>query len=332
MNEEFEELATLYTLGLLSWEESAAFEEELWADVDLQLLVQELQETVEGLACTPTQTKPAASVRAKLLAQIRGGRAPLPSTERPARPETGTGAGLGWLPWAIAAALAVFAGFLALDRHQLKQQEATLSAQAATIHANLEKLQAKETTEQQELEKLRTTADAGAKSAQLLESLQTQKKSAEDKQKAAEQKQSAAEAELASLRDKAAEAEKTIAGLKKEDALSKLRIATLSSQVKGAPAIAGSVAWDNDQQRGIVTLEKLPKPGPAQDYQLWIIDPHYTQPVSGGLVHVDEKGGARLVFKVDVPIKEADKFAVSRERKGGASGTEGPGPIVLMGQ
>jgi anti-sigma-K factor RskA len=65
-----------------------------------------------------------------------------------------------------------------------------------------------------------------------------------------------------------------------------------------------------------------------QDYQLWVIDPRYPQPVSGGLVRVDDEGNARLTFTVDVPIRNADKFAISRERMGGAMSPEGP--IVMM--
>ena len=118
--------------------------------------------------------------------------------------------------------------------------------------------------------------------------------------------------------------------LRSQDALSKLRIATLSSKLEGYTESAGTVAWDATNQRGVLTLEKLPPAGPAQDYQLWVIDPQYKQPVSGGIVRVDEKGNARLTFTIDVPIKTADKFAVSREPRGGSEAPEGP--IVILGQ
>jgi len=136
--------------------------------------------------------------------------------------------------------------------------------------------------------------------------------------------------ELASLKGIHAEALKELADLRDEDKLSKLRIATLSSKMNNSPETVGSVAWDGDKQRGVLTLEKIPPPGPAQDYQLWIIDPQYPQPISGGIVHVDEHGDARIVFKVEVPIHAADKFAVSRERKGGVESAQGP--IVMIGE
>jgi anti-sigma-K factor RskA len=135
---------------------------------------------------------------------------------------------------------------------------------------------------------------------------------------------------VAELRGKDAVAQQEIEALRKQDELSKLRIATLAALPGNAADSAGSVAWDGEKQRGIITLQKLPPPGPAQDYQLWVIDSHYAQPVSGGVVHVDERGNARLTFTVDMPIRVADKFAVSRERKGGVASREGP--IVLLGQ
>jgi anti-sigma-K factor RskA len=124
--------------------------------------------------------------------------------------------------------------------------------------------------------------------------------------------------------------QREVAALRREDHVSKLRIATLTSQVENAAGSVGAVAWDSEQQRGVLTIEKLPPLDPSQDYQLWVIDPNYKQPISGGIVRVDETGAARLVFTVDVPIRAADKFAISRERKGGVPQVEGP--IVMAGQ
>ncbi len=121
-----------------------------------------------------------------------------------------------------------------------------------------------------------------------------------------------------------------LSALQHEDNLSKLRIATLVSQVENGAESVGAVAWDATQQRGVLTIQKMPRLDPAQDYQLWVIDPQYKQPISGGVVRVDDAGAARLVFTVDVPIGTADKFAISRERKGGVPQVEGP--IVMAGQ
>ncbi|MES2569795.1 MAG: anti-sigma factor, partial [Verrucomicrobiota bacterium] len=103
-----------------------------------------------------------------------------------------------------------------------------------------------------------------------------------------------------------------------------MRIATLTSQLENSPISVGSVAWDGKTNRGYLTVQKLPPLEPHQDYQLWIIDPKYPQPVDGGIVRVDEGGNAQLTFTVQMPIRSIDKFAISRERRGGVSLAEGP--------
>jgi anti-sigma-K factor RskA len=118
-----------------------------------------------------------------------------------------------------------------------------------------------------------------------------------------------------------------LAELRNKDALTTLRVASLSSQLQGIKS-QGAIAWNPEKQRGLVMLEKMPPLERNQDYQLWVIDPHYPKPVSGGIVRVDPEGNARLTFTVDVPIGNADKFAISRERTGGA--LEPEGPIVMM--
>jgi anti-sigma-K factor RskA len=129
------------------------------------------------------------------------------------------------------------------------------------------------------------------------------------------------------LFDERSQLTREIIALRNNDALSALRIATLSSQLQGTKAL-GAIAWNSQTQRGMVMLEKMPPLQPNQDYQLWVIDPQKPQPVSGGIVHVDGEGNARLTFTVEVPISNADKFAISRERTGGAPAPEGP--IVMM--
>jgi anti-sigma-K factor RskA len=233
IDERTEEVAALYALGSLSVEESRRFEEQLRGDADLQALVRDLQDTAAHLAQSVPQHEPPPHVWERLAHAMREKSA----SEQPAR-------GLpAWLPWALAAGLAIAVSLLALERTQMRRD---------------------------------------------------------------------------------------LTALQREDHVSKLRIATLSSQVENAAGSVGAVAWDSAQQRGVLTIEKLPPLDPSQDYQLWVIDPQYKQPISGGIVRVDENGAARLTFTVDVPIRAADKFAISRERKGGVPQVEGP--IVMAGQ
>ena len=119
-----------------------------------------------------------------------------------------------------------------------------------------------------------------------------------------------------------------IVTLRTRDALSSIRIATLTAQIDSANNSVGAVAWDAEKQRGVLAVSGMPQPGGDQDYQLWVIDPDHPQPVSGGLVPVDTAGNARVAFSAAVPIKKAQKFAISKERKGGAPTAEGP--IIML--
>lgn len=121
-----------------------------------------------------------------------------------------------------------------------------------------------------------------------------------------------------------------LAELRGKDAVDTMKIATLTSQLANSPISVGAVAWDGKTNRGFLTVQKLPPLAPNQDYQLWVIDPKYPQPVNGGIVRVDEGGNAQLTFSVQMPIRSIDKFAISRERRGGVPQAEGP--MVLMSE
>lgn len=284
IDDEREEFAALYSLGLLSEEDAAHFENEMRGDPELQVAVREFQDSTAALAWHAPKQLPPSRVRMALFAKVRRDAA----AHAPAR-----GADPRIL-WALAAAIALFAtllGVVAIDRAHLRDQ-----------------LQAKE-------------GEYGAARNEFA-SLSSQNR---DLQK-----------QLALLMDQDQNLQKEIAELKGGDALAKVRIATLTSTAPSskAPAV-GVVAWSDGQQHdaqqhGIVTLEKLPPPGPAEDYQLWLIDPKLKQPVSGGVVHIDEKGEGRLRFTVEIPIHAGDSFAVSREPGGGSASPKGP--IILSGQ
>ena len=140
------------------------------------------------------------------------------------------------------------------------------------------------------------------------------------------------EKDLAALRKKEALDEREIrnltAQLAEKDALATLDVRTLAAQLEEARKTLAAVVWSQEQQSGILTLEKLKPPGPGEDYQLWVIDEKSPTPVSAGLLHVDEKGGGRYEFKSTTPVGSAGKFAISREKKGGSTKPEGP--IVLL--
>ncbi|MCX6948584.1 MAG: anti-sigma factor [Opitutae bacterium] len=129
-------------------------------------------------------------------------------------------------------------------------------------------------------------------------------------------------------------AEKMIASLgdklhRAED-LARLKVtalASLAGNTKEAQVIA---VWDPEQQLGLLTMEKLPAIADTQDYQIWIVDPAYPNPVDGGVFHVSQSGRVILPFKPAQPVARAAAFAISLEKKGGVP--VAVGPIVLLGK
>lgn len=117
--------------------------------------------------------------------------------------------------------------------------------------------------------------------------------------------------------------------LRERDSLSKMKIATLSSQVEAYAKASAVIVWDPEKQRGVIKLANVPPLAAGKDYQLWVIDPKYPKPVNGGLVPVNAEGLARVSFEPDQPISKADKFAISVEPAGGVP--VATGPIVLLG-
>jgi len=131
------------------------------------------------------------------------------------------------------------------------------------------------------------------------------------------------------LRKETVELRKDLQAAHQRDEFSKIRIATLTSQVDAYSKATAAIVWDAEKQRGIIKLANIPPAAAGKDYQLWVIDPKYPNPVNGGVVPVGADGIARVAFKPDQPIKKADKFAISVEPEGGVP--KATGPIVFLG-
>lgn len=120
------------------------------------------------------------------------------------------------------------------------------------------------------------------------------------------------------------------ARLRRSEDLAHLKVAALASLAGNTREAQAIAVWDPEQQSGLLTFDKMPVIGEAQDYQIWVVDPAYPNPVNGGVFRVDENGRATLAFKPDQPVRAAAAFAISLEKKGGVPKAEGP--IVLMGK
>ena len=121
-----------------------------------------------------------------------------------------------------------------------------------------------------------------------------------------------------------------VSALEKRDVLAQIQIASLSSKLKSDPDANAVVVWDENKQRGVLKVTRLPRNEADRDYQLWLVDPRYKNPVGAGVFHVSNTGSQRIRFRPDAPVGEAQGFAVSLERKGGV--TKAEGPIVLLGK
>jgi anti-sigma-K factor RskA len=123
---------------------------------------------------------------------------------------------------------------------------------------------------------------------------------------------------------------KRIGHLEQRDVLTQIQIASLSSKMQSAPNANAVVVWDEKKQRGILKMTALPRNNEDRDYQLWLVDPRYQDPVDGGVFHVASDGTLSVPFHPAEPVRQAKGFAISIERKGGVPKAEGP--IVLLGK
>jgi len=136
--------------------------------------------------------------------------------------------------------------------------------------------------------------------------------------------------ELTDLQSQDAHSQEELVELRAKDRLSQIRIATLQAQVDNYARTGAVVVWNKESQSGLIQFDNLPPPKPGKNYQLWVIDPKMSEPVSAGLVPAGESGLLRVEFKPVRPVASAAKFAVSVEEAGGSQVPRGE--IVLLGQ
>jgi anti-sigma-K factor RskA len=118
--------------------------------------------------------------------------------------------------------------------------------------------------------------------------------------------------------------------LREQHDLAHLKVTALAALANNTPEAQAIAVWDPSLETGLLTVEKLPVIADNQDYQIWVVDPAYPNPVDGGVFKPGADGKAVLTFKGNQPIKAAAAFAISLEKKGGVPKAEGP--IVLLGK
>ena len=299
MNDERqEELAALYALGALPEAEARAFAKVMARDPEMQALVRDLQAAAAALAHSAPPVEAPAHLEAQLFARIRAERPAAMPGHRDRR----------WLAWAaLAAVFAVVTSLLTLERRKLTSEMIALrekDAEAARLGIERARLA-------QEIELLREReAQAVAQIAQ------------------STAERAALKSEVTRLTAERTRLETEMATLQKKDHLASLQIRTLNAQLAETRKSLAAVVWSQEQQRGVLAIDGLKPPGPKEDYQLWVINALTPAPVSAGLIPVNDQGRARYEFKASAPVSEGDKFAISREKKGG--GTKPEGPIIFI--
>lgn len=251
IDEALEDDAVCYVLGKMSSADAAMFEIALSENAELRAFVAEMNNSVASIALAAPAAVPPRDLPARVL---EGARKPV----KPAKVSR-----VQWLPWALAACLAVTC--------------AVIGIQIPLLHS--------------EMEMLRETNYNSGLRITLLESIQQE--------------------------------------LNEKDALATMRIATLASQVDAYSKAIAVVVWDGERQRGILKLSNLPPLETGKDYQLWVIDPSYSHPVSAGVITANAEGMARADFHPTTKILEAAQFAITIESEGGSPTPKGK--IILAG-
>jgi anti-sigma-K factor RskA len=239
ITEQTEEEASLYVLGLLPEFEALKFEAAMASDPELAALVAHLETAAAALASTVPPRDPPPALRARLAERIRQSDTELSNLVVPF-PNLWS-----WVPWALAACLAVMAATVTYDRYHLYLLvDSFLQRDRRQVHD--------------------------------LYDLYSDRLSLQNQLAKAIAQQTADTQELTALRAR-------VADLTARGALSDIKIATLASMLKNAPEAMAVVAWDSKSQSGILQPLHMPRVRPDQDYQLWIIDPDYKTPVSAGI-------------------------------------------------
>jgi anti-sigma-K factor RskA len=134
--EEREELASLYVLDVLEGDELAAFERELVSHPELATLVAELEKASTLLATAVPQHSAPDILRHSVLNQTK-------KISRPVRKPGSTSAlSFGWVPWAIAAGLAICCALLWNEKSRLSEAIGTLETENKSLLARIDDLDA----------------------------------------------------------------------------------------------------------------------------------------------------------------------------------------------
>ena len=139
IDEDKQDLAVEYAFGMMDHARERAFEEELKANEELRAFAMELRESAAALAHDAPALRPPPELRERVLAPVRGElavAAAVAAAASPAKPEAPKEtSSLGFLPWGIAAALAITSGALWMQLSALKAEALFLRDEGIRLRA-----------------------------------------------------------------------------------------------------------------------------------------------------------------------------------------------------
>jgi anti-sigma-K factor RskA len=309
IDERTEELASLHAFDLLDGAERLAFETSLGRDPALRALVRDLRESVASLALTAPAATPSPALRARVLAQVATSPSSVPqaSVIVPFRLST-------WIPWAAAAVFAIAAGWLGQNLLSTREEAAALRTET-----RMTEIATQEAENRLKAERIISNQQIVETNAQL--ALAKRQSAAGTDQLIADNLR------ISQLMERVAALD---GQLKQQGDLAQLKIAALTSMLGNSPQALAVAVWNPAKQEGIFTVDKLPAAAADQDYELWVIDPQQPKPISAGVFTVGADGQTKVQFTTEAPVASIAKFAVSREKKGGAPKLAGPQGTVIM--
>jgi anti-sigma-K factor RskA len=331
-----ENQASRYVLGALPPGEARAFEAAMLADPKLRLLVKELRGTAGARVATipPPSLSPGLPQRALAVAHDRSPATAGVIVSDDSRNDSWT----SWMPWALAACFAILCVTLVSIGRSLREQAVALNQQleernlhTAELQQQLDQLQSRadhQTTNYQtrlaeaQKEFLQRNAEINRQYAARTNQLHQERADAQRQMMIYRNQAEALQKEKKALED-------ALIATAASDRLASSRIAVLRPTADGPPGAIGASVWSPQDQRGLLVLEGIPPPLPSQVYQLWLIDPAFRTPVSGGVLQVGRGGSVRLQFAAPVRVETAERFAITVETVGGV--TTPSGKTIMAG-
>lgn len=298
--EEKQNQAAFYALGLLEGEEARALEGEMERDEELRTLMREFSNSAAQLAFLAPAESPPALLRHRVLSAVAE-QEPIKSRQSP-----------NWLPWALAAALALTCAGLVWREAGLRSARdravngrAQLEAEHGELIAQRARLEQEQGGSEQERARLQGERDRLASDRDRLEK------------------------ERESLLADRTRLEEELAALRTANPFSEADLYVLKSASLGTIRAKAIVAWEPSRQSGFIRISNMPAANRGRDYQLWAVDANHKDPVSAGVLHVNTGGAAQMRFKLVDEARQVKAFAISVEREGGVEKKQGP--IVMLG-